>query len=465
MDLADYKKIHLIGIGGVGMSAIAWILLKMGFKVSGSDLSENRMTVRLRENGATIYSNHSSNNVSDVDLVVISSAIKESNPEYKTALENKLPILHRSDILAWILNTGKSITIAGTHGKTTTTSMVSMIYEYGGFDPIILIGGEVNDFGGNAKYGKGGYIIAEADESDGSFIKYDPFYSIVTNIEADHLDYYHDYDTIIRTFKQFISQTQTEGCVFLCIDDPGIKSLRSEITNNYKTFSVVEKKADFFADNINIFFGGSSYTFVREGKILGEVSLSVPGIHNVSNSLAAIGTALEEGIPFEKIPPILKMFRGVRRRFEIKGTSRGITVIDDYAHHPTEISVTLKALQNIPNDGRAFVIFQPHRYSRTQALAGEFAASLGITQNLILTDVYSAGEQPINGINGETIYDLVRDKESKNVKYVKDKNQISDMIIPQLTEGDVVITIGAGDVYKIGEKILNKLNEQSLVNT
>lgn len=464
MEISNYKRIHLIGIGGVGMSAIAWILLKMGFEVSGSDLSENRMTIRLKENGAKIFNNHDASNVTTSDLVVISSAIKDSNPEYRFAKEKNIPICHRSDILAFVLSKFQSITCAGTHGKTTTTSLTSLLFEHSGLDPVILIGGEINDIGGNAKFGKGTHAIAEADESDGTFIKYFPKYSVITNIDADHLDHYKDINEIRATFKKYINQTQKDGIAFLCVDDQNIKDLLNDVKVNYKTYSVRLKEADIRAENISLFFGGSRFTFVKDNVALGEIELSVPGIHNVSNSLAAIGVALESGVPFEKIPPILKMFKGVRRRFEIKGVAKGITVIDDYAHHPTEINATLKALDNIPAGGRAIVMFQPHRYSRTQALAKEFAEVLSQAQILFLTDVYSAGEYPIDGVNGELLYNLTAKIKQSDLHYCQDKNNLPEEILNIIREGDVVITIGAGDIWKIGEKILAKLNEQSLVN-
>ena len=467
MNLNNFKRIHLIGIGGAGMSGIAWILLKMGFTVSGSDISENRLTQRLKENGAIIFKDHKAENINTSDLIVISSAIKEDNPELKMAKEKGLTICHRSDVLAEILQTGKSITIAGTHGKTTTTSMVSLIFERAGLDPIILIGGEINDIGGNAKFGNGGFIIAEADESDGSFLKYHPYQSIVTNVEADHLDYYKDYSEIIETFEQFISQTQNDGCAFLCIDDHGIQSIIRDIKVNFKTFSIKDKNANIRAENITLNPNGSDFTVVIDGKFSGEISLSVPGIHNVSNSLAAIGVSLSNGISLEKISNIITNFKGVRRRFEIKGTSRGVTVIDDYGHHPTEIAATLSSAQifNQSSKGRTIVVFQPHRYSRTLALSEEFSEVLKNTQILFLTDVYSAGENPIEGVSGETIFNLIRSKGHKNVFYIPDKNTIPEHILSIIQEGDIVLTIGAGDIWKIGEKILIKLNQQSSVNS
>jgi len=453
------KKIYFIGIGGAGMSAIAYVLLKMGYSVSGSDKALNTMTARIAKNGGKVYLGHKKENVKGADIIVISTAITPDNCEYKKALEDNIPIWHRADMLSALMNDKISIAIAGTHGKTTTTSMTALLLEKSGLDPTSIIGGELEDIGGNSKLGSGKYLVAEADESDGSFLKMNPDYVIITNMEADHLDYYKNYENIKDAFSRFIRSVRKDGKGFLCYDDIELRKLGKELKRNTISYGIENEESDIIAKNIKILEEGSEFDVLVNNKILGKLRLNIPGLHNIVNSLGVIGVGLETGIKFSDIAQILPMYRGVRRRFQLKGKVDDVYIYDDYAHHPTEIRATLKAAKGFRQGTikRLVVIFQPHRYSRTFHLYQEFGKAFGDADVLILTDIYSAGEQPIENVDGESIYKEAIKSGHKDVKYMPEKDKIADYLLDIIQDGDLVITMGAGDVWKVGEELIDKL--------
>ncbi|MCX6999126.1 MAG: UDP-N-acetylmuramate--L-alanine ligase [Candidatus Sumerlaeota bacterium] len=454
------KRIHFIGIGGVGMSAIAWVLLKKGIPVSGSDVQPNSLTARLEQIGAKIRFGHSPDNVKDAGLVVISSAIREDNPELVHARSLKIPIWHRSRMLADILAEGDGITIAGTHGKTTTTSMVSLMLEKAGLDPTILIGGDLPELGGNAKLGGGKYIVAEADESDGTFLLYHPRYTIITNVEPDHLDYYRMPENVRKAFQKFLLGLPADGYAILCADDIGLRSiLNINLSCNAVFYSTRFINADFYAGDITLSPGGSNFILYKQKEAMGEMYLSIPGHHNIQNALAAVALGHTLGVPLNIIKDALEGFHGVKRRFQVKGIYEGVTVIDDYAHHPTEVSATLASAIALRESkkGRIIVVFQPHRYTRTQDFHAQFAQSFDTADIVVITEVYSAGEKPISGVSGKLIYDGLVKRSHPNVLYVPDMDDICDKLLSIIVPGDIVFTMGAGNISKVGERLLQRL--------
>ena len=464
------KRIHFIGIGGVGMSAIAWVLLKKGIPVSGSDLNHTHRTSLLEKNGAHLFYEHNPSNLRDVGLVVISSAITEDNPELAAARRLGLPVLHRSTMLAEILEEGQAITVTGTHGKTTTTAMLSLIMEKGGLDPTVLIGGDLADIGGNAKLGQGPFVLAEADESDGTFLSYSPQYAILTNIELDHLDFYSSFKQLREAFRQFLENVDSNGYIVLCADDPGVRIVVEEFDREMKAqgrnrssgfcfYSLTSSTADFYAGEINLLPWGSTFNVYLQGRRLGRLKLPVPGRHNVSNALAALSLGHILGVEFEAMQHALAGFHGTGRRFQIKGEARGVMVIDDYAHHPTEVAITIHGALPLKTtrEGRIITIFQPHRFSRTKALASEFAAAFDDSDIILVTDVYAAGEQPIPGVSGKLIFDALNKREHPGALYIPDMEDIPREISKLILPGDIVFTMGAGNIWSVGESLLKQL--------
>lgn len=452
--LGNCNRIHFIGIGGTGMSGIAKILINMGYEVSGSDLKESEALNRLRDTGAKVHIGHRAANVMGADLVVLSSAIPVTNPEYIEAIESKIPVVHRADILSLLMAPKKGIAISGAHGKTTTTSMISLILERSKLDPTVIIGGELNDIGGNATLGTGDFLVAEADESDGSFLKLNPFIAVVTNIENDHLDYYKNMENMKTAFKRFVGNIKDGGFAVLGIDNANVRNIIKDIDREYYTYGI-NSAADYMPKNIimdglNTFFD----VYFRE-KLLGKVELRVPGMHNISNATAAVAVADRLGLNFEEIAGALKTFRGVQRRFQIIGDENNIKVIDDYGHHPTEIKATLKAAK-LCNPRKIYAIFQPHRYTRTKILADEFGKAFFDADEVIVTRIYSAGENPIPGVSSELIFDAIK-RNGIPVTYVDEKRDIPGMIINKLLPGDFVLTIGAGDIYTVAFSIADQL--------
>ncbi|MDP3013574.1 MAG: UDP-N-acetylmuramate--L-alanine ligase [Candidatus Subteraquimicrobiales bacterium] len=396
-------------------------------------------------------------------MVVYSSAILKNNCEILSTKDKNLPVIPRAKILAWLFNGRRGIAVAGTHGKTTTTSMVSLVLERLNLSPTFLIGGELNDIGSNAKFGKGNYLVAEADESDGSFLFLNPEIIIVTNIEADHLEYYGSMNRIKDAFFKFIDKLPSEGCVIVCKDHLNVKELiKKSKRNNFITYGMSED-CDFFACDIVFKETGSKFKVFRNKEKLGEATLKVPGMHNVYNAVAAFSLADLIGLDFNSVAGVLGEFLGVKRRFEIMGTFGGVTVVDDYAHHPTEVSETLKAARH--GDWRRIIsVFQPHRYTRTQFLFKEFATSFEFADIVVITDVYSAGEEPIPGVSGKLIFDEVQKNTlSGKAVYIPQKSKVEKFLLGNVEAGDLVLIMGAGDIWTVGENVLEKVREQSII--
>ena len=448
---------HFIGIGGIGMSGIAEILINLGYEVSGSDLRESEQTSRLRQMGATIYIGHYSSNIHDYHVVVTSSAIKPNNPEIVEAVNRKIPIIHRSEMLAEIVRLKHGIGVAGTHGKTTTSSLLAYVLFHGGFNPTSVIGGKVLNFGSNAQVGEGEYIVFEADESDGSFLKLLPTIGVVTNIDADHLDHYKYFEGLKEAFLTYMNNIPFYGYSVVCIDDHSIEELLPRVERPYVTYGL-SAGADFRAQDLRIVDGRTVYSCYYKEEKLGDVTLSLLGEHNVVNSLSVVAVALELGVPFPLIAEGIARFKGVGRRLEHIGEINGITVIDDYGHHPTEVRATLEALKNL--DRRLVVVFQPHRYSRTKLLCDEFGQAFPMADVLMLTEIYAAGEEPMEGVNSELLKEAISRHEQKNVDIISSFDEIPDRIASVIKEGDIVLTLGAGDIYKAGPMILEKLLEK-----
>ena len=455
--LQKIRKFHFIGIGGAGMSAIAKVLLEMGYQVSGSDLVKSESTLKLEQYGAVVYVGHEGKNLGEAEAAVVSTAIPHSNPELAAARQKGIPVYHRSDMVAALMQDRFGIAIAGAHGKTTTTSMVSLVLEHGELDPTIIIGGELKAIGGNSKLGRSNYLVAEADESDGSFVKLSPKVAIVTNIENDHMDYYGTMENILTAFREFLHKLPQDGLAILCFDNGYIRDMATELKRPYISYAI-DEPAEYTAKNIKTQGLNTSFDVYHHGLRLGSVTMQVPGKHNVANALAALIVGLKLGLPLEKAAIGLSVFSGVKRRFETKGRSNGIWVVDDYAHHPTEISTTLQAAK-ATNPGRLICVFQPHRYTRTKFLRNEFGIAFPAADLLILTDVYSAGEAPIHGISGETIKDEVERQSSQDVVYIKNKEDIVPYLTKIVRSGDLVITMGAGNVYTVGEELIKRLTD------
>lgn len=455
--LAKHKDYFLVGIGGAGMSAIALVLQGMGHNVRGSDIKKSRYTVSLQNKGIEILMGHDRKNIGHSDAVVYSTAIPGDNPELKEARSREIPVYSRSDILAWILNMKKGIAIAGTHGKTTTTSMISMVVRGLDLDPTIIVGGELNELGSNAINGNSEYVIAEACESDGSFLKYRPFISVVTNIEGDHFDYYRDMDELEESFMQFMSNTKQDGWLIINGEEADIGAIPDRKDLNVITFGL-SKNNDISAHNIEYHDLGSSFDIeIKNGKITKKIKvrLDVPGLHNIKNSLAAFGVCIALGLDPGVVAAALKNFTGVKRRFEKRGEKNGALIFDDYAHHPSEIKATLEAAFTKKNKKRIIAVFQPHRYSRLVHLNEEFSKSFGNSDILVITDVYGAGEQPIPGMNGKTLVDSIIENNYENkIAYIPKLADIPDYLDRELRVGDILLIMGAGDITRVTDELL-----------
>lgn len=454
--LKNIQHIHFVGIGGSGMSGIAEVLINLGYKVSGSDLKQTEVTERLASLGGKIFIGHKPEQVGNAHVVVTSSAVLPDNPEVVQAKRLKIPVIPRAEMLAELMRLKYAVTIAGTHGKTVTTSLVSMVLAEGGLDPTVVIGGRLKNIGSSAKMGKGEFIVAEADESDGSFLKLTPTIALLTNIDDDHLDYYKTLDNIKSTFVQFVNKVPFYGSIILCGEDENIKSIIPRITRKYYTYGR-EKNYDFYAENIVYEEMHTEFDLCFSGKNLGRLKLHFPGAHNVLNSLGAAAVGIELGVGFEKIRKAFLDFTGVSRRLEVKARKKDIVFIDDYGHHPTEIRVTLETIKSIWPERRLLVIFQPHRYTRTRDLAKKFGPSFNSISRIWLTDIYSAGEKPIPGISSSLILESFPAEKRETVTLISDREALIKEVVKSLRPQDVLVTLGAGDVYKIGEEILNKI--------
>jgi len=458
--LEKYKNIHFIGIGGAGMSALAFVLAKRGFKVTGSDLQKGHMAQELVKAGAQIFIGHDAKHVDTVDAVVVSTAIHPDNPELIAAQIRNIRILHRSDVLADLLNQATGIAIAGAHGKTTTSAMMAVIMTEAGCDPTIAIGGEVASLHGNARNGASDYVVAEADESDGSFLKFNPFLAIITNIENDHLDHYGTEENIYLAFKQFVSQLKPGGKAVLCMDNPKVRRLAGETNREFITYGS-DPSNDYSASNVIFSVEGTRYQVSCKGQLLAQVRLNVPGMHNVLNSLGAFAAAHSQGVPVPAIVEALAGFTGVKRRFETKGKLHGIWVVDDYAHHPTEIAVTLKAARQT-GAKRVVCVFQPHRYTRTKILHDQFCQCFRDCDELILTHIYAASEEPIPGISGEQLAKDVHAATGQHAIYFEDFDKVENYLRRNAAAGDLIMTVGAGDVHVIGEALVDDLKMEKV---
>lgn len=451
-----YRIIHFVGIGGIGMSGIAEVLHNLGYEITGSDIKESETTKRLKSIGIRIFIGHDKKNVDNAHVVVISSAVSKDNPEVLEAKKRSIPVIPRAEMLAELGRLKYGILVAGAHGKTTTTSLIATILGDSGLDPTVVIGGKLKSMGSNAKLGQGEFIVAEADESDGSFLKLSPTIAVITNIDKEHLDYFKDLENLKLAFLSFINKIPFYGISVLCIENEHIRDIISLVERRFITYGFSER-ADVYAKDIKNCGIKMNYEVIYKGESLGIFDIPIPGRHNVLNTLAAIIVGLELQIPLEKIKSALANFSGIQRRFELKGEFNGIKVFDDYGHHPSEILATLKAAKECFKENRLIVVFQPHRYTRTKDLINEFALSFEDADILYLMDIYPAGESPIEGINSEALYRRIKDKGFKNVIYVKERGRLIDTLLSEIKKGDVIITLGAGDVYKIGDLLLERL--------
>jgi UDP-N-acetylmuramate--alanine ligase len=452
------KRIHFVGIGGIGMSGIAEVLLNLGYRVGGSDLSESETTLRLRKAGADIAIGHRKENLRDADVVVTSSAVRPDNSEVAAAQERAIPVIPRAEMLAELMRMKYGVAVAGTHGKTTTTSLIATVLACGGLDPTAVIGGKLNIFGSNAKLGQGELLVAEADESDGSFLKLSPTIAIVTNIDPEHLDHYRSLEEIQTAFLEFINKVPFYGLAVLCLDHENVQALIPQVKRRYVTYGL-STQANYRAGGISFQGVMSSFRAFENDRELGRISIQMPGLHSVYNALATIATARELDLDFGVVQEALGSFSGVQRRFQIKGERSGIMVVDDYGHHPAEIKATLSAAQN-GWGRRTVVVFQPHRYTRTRDLLREFFTAFNQADVLFLLDIYPAGEDPIPGVKAENLYEGIKGHGHKDVTLVSERKEILDHLIPRLKSGDIVITLGAGDVWKIGETLLDELGKR-----
>ncbi|MBH5317162.1 UDP-N-acetylmuramate--L-alanine ligase [Paenibacillus sp. GSMTC-2017] len=461
------EHVHFIGIGGYGMSAIARVMLEMGYKVTGSDVARQELTEKLAAKGADIYIGHQPEHVRGADLVVYSTALTSDNVERKAAEELNIPVLHRSQMLARLMNAGKGVAVAGAHGKTTTSSMIALIMETCDADPTYIIGGEIVNVGTNAKAGKGEYVVAEADESDGSFLQYHPMIAIVTNIEPDHLENYDgDFEKLKSAYVQFLRQVKEGGKAIVCADDetvqellPRIYSDGTEIEASQLLTYGIHDNANFKAENIVLGDRKVSFDLLQNGALLGTIELSIPGLYNVYNAMAAVITCLESGLSFDKIKGAIKLFRGAKRRFQVLGEVNDILVIDDYAHHPTEIQATISAAK--ATGKRIIAVFQPQRYTRTFFLFEQFSRAFPEADQVIITDIYSpAGEKQIEGINSSKLVELIRNNSNASAEYIPTKEEVLEVLKKRVVPGDLVITMGAGDIWKVADALAKTLQSE-----
>ncbi|MDR1087217.1 MAG: UDP-N-acetylmuramate--L-alanine ligase [Endomicrobium sp.] len=445
------QDIHFVGIGGSGMSGIAEVLINLGHKVSGSDLKKTDITERLKSIGATICIGHNANNIKDACVVVTSTAVSKNNPEVVAAIKKKIPVISRVEMLAELARLKYAVTIAGTHGKTTTASLTSLVLDEGGFDPTIVIGGRLKNLKTSARLGKGDFIVAEADESDGSFLRLSPVITVVTNIDNDHLDYYGNMENLKNAFIKYINSIPFYGAAVICSDNDVIREIIPCITRKYITYGFTGKP-DIKAANIKTQKECTSFDVIYKGKKIGNACIRILGRHNMLNSLAAIGAGLRLDMPFALIAKAINKFDGVGRRLEIKGEQNGIMVIDDYGHHPTEVEATIKAVKDFWPKRRLIVLFQPHRYTRTQNLFEEFGKSFSGADIVKVLDIYPADENPIKGVSSDLILKSLK-KNKSNAGHFSDSKTFATMLL----DGDIVLTLGAGDVWEKGEELLNIL--------
>ncbi|MDR1045121.1 MAG: UDP-N-acetylmuramate--L-alanine ligase [Candidatus Adiutrix sp.] len=450
------RHIHFVGIGGIGMSGIAEVLLNLGHQVSGSDLKPSDLTRRLAALGAEVMIGHSGLNVRGAEVVVISSAVGPENPEVQAAHRDFIPVIPRAEMLAELMRLKQAVAVAGSHGKTTTTSLVGTMLTLAGLDPTLVIGGRLNHLGGNARLGQGDLMVAEADESDGSFLLLTPTVAVVTNIDLEHLNYYTGLEHLKKAFLAFINKVPFYGFAVLCLDDPNVQSLLPGVRKRYLTYGL-SAQAEISARDIDCGAWGYSFDLFRLNGKLGRVKVNLPGKHNVLNALAAVAVGLEMGLDLQTVIDGIGGMKGVGRRFEKKGEAGGVIVIDDYGHHPTEIKATLSALTDCFPRHRRVVVFQPHRYSRTESLFEEFLSAFNQADRLIITEIYGAGEPPIEGVTGRALAEAVRSRGHRDVAFHGDLGSLGEALAESLAEGDVLLTLGAGNIYSVGEEALRIL--------
>jgi UDP-N-acetylmuramate--alanine ligase len=447
--------IHFVGIGGIGMSGIAELLLNLGYKVSGSDLVSTDITRRLSRLGGTVYQGHRPEQIEGADVVVVSSAVGKENPEVVAARASVIPVIPRAEMLAELMRLKYSIAVAGAHGKTTTTWIVAS--DAGGLDPTVVIGGKLDSLGTNARLGQGEFIVAEADESDGSFLKLTPTIGVVTNINAEHLDFYGNIERVKEVFLDFVNKVPFYGMAVLCLDNEGIQDLIPRIEKRFTTYGMTSQ-ADYQARDVTFEGMKSRYRLNYLGETLGTINLNLPGIHNVYNSMASIAIGMELGIPFPTILAALEQVEGVQRRLQVKGTANGVTVVDDYGHHPTEIKITLQAVRHCWPDRRVVVVFQPHRYSRTVALFDEFTRAFYEADTLVVLPIYPAGEKPRGNVNSQKLCEAIRQHGHKDAVFQDGPEEALPYLKKALRPGDILLTLGAGNVWQVGERLLDELS-------
>ncbi|MCL6489510.1 MAG: UDP-N-acetylmuramate--L-alanine ligase [Alicyclobacillus mali] len=459
------EHVHFVGIGGYGMSAIARVMLDLGYRVSGSDVSRHELTEKLASRGAMVYYGHRPEHVEGADIVVHSTAVKQDNVELEAARSQNIPVIHRSEMLARLMDDRVGIAVTGAHGKTTTTSMISFAMEQCGLDPTFVVGGVVSDLGDNAKAGKGPFVVAEADESDGSFLHYRPAIAVVTNVEADHLEHYDGkFENLVRAYETFIRQIPPEGLLVMSSDDAKLRELRSAARCRVVTYGFAED-ADITARNVELSDRASRSDVLVNGECVGTLQLALPGRHNVANALAAIAVCMEVGLSFEVVAVALSRFHGAKRRFQVVADLGGVLIVDDYAHHPTEIRATIAAAKST---GRRIVaVFQPQRYTRTFFLFEEFAKAFGEADEVILCDIYSpAGERKIEGVSAARLASEIACMSNANTRYIPTHDDVIEYLAQHVRPGDLVLTMGAGDVWKVAKGLADLLQvpeKQALV--
>lgn len=450
-------KVHFVGIGGIGMSGIAEVLVNLGYEVSGSDIKESDVTQRLRSLGAKIACGvHKSENVSKSDVVVLSAAIRLGNPEVEEAKRRGVPVITRAEMLAEIMRLKESIAISGSHGKTTTTSLVATILNAAGWDPTVVVGGRLNALGKSAAVGKGDWFVAEADESDGSFLKLNPSVAVITNIDSEHLDHYHSVENLEKAFIDFANKVPFYGFSMLCLDHPRLQSILPKVTKKFYTYGL-SVQSDYMAESLNFRPEGMEFDFVEKGKKLGRVKVSLLGAHNVLNTLAAMGVALELGIDFKTAGAAIASFEGVSRRFTILGECNGALLVDDYAHHPVEIKATLEAAHESHKDKNIIAIFQPHRFSRVHWLREDFEKAFNRASKVIVTEIYAAGEDPVQGVSAARLAEGIRSHGHHDVLYLPLLSEVAEYLEKNIGEKDLVISLGAGDVAWILRELLKRV--------
>jgi len=458
--LRRVQHLHFVGIGGIGMSGIAELLLNLGYRVSGSDLRASATTERLESLGGTVAVGHDADNLGDADVVVISSAVADDNPEVAAAQRSGIPVIPRAEMLAELMRMRHGVLIAGSHGKTTTTSMMATVFEAADLDPTVVIGGRLEAWGTNARLGKGEFMVAEADESDGSFLRLSPTLAVVTNVDLEHLDHYADFDELRAAFVEFLNKVPFYGTGVVCLDDPVVQDLIPQVTRKLVTYGT-NPQADIRAVEVEVGTSGTRFVCARGDDTIGEVQLQVHGLHNALNALACVAVGLDLDIDFSIIAGALSGYSGTDRRFQQIYDDREILIVDDYGHHPTEIRAVLSAAVEA-FDHRRIVIFQPHRYSRSQLLRDDFGRAFYDADEVIVLPIYAAGEEPIEGVSGQDLAVAIREHGHKRVTYVEDADAALDTLRAMVERGDLVMTLGAGDVWKIGRRLADLLDSREV---